>query len=437
MLTHYRRVLALPGALAFSSSGLLARLPISMVSLGIVLLVSTRTGSYGLAGAVAASYLIAHAAFAVPQGRMADRLGQHRLLPVTILVFTAALVGMMTAVEAGWPTPVPHAFAAVAGMALPQIGSCIRARWAYVVTAPRQLQTAFSLEAVVDETVFMLGPTLVTVLATVVHPLAGLSAAALSALVGTLLLSAQRRTEPPVEARPVTTDGERGTRARVARPPMPWGVLGPLVLSSAGLGMLFGASEVAAVAFSEERGRTALAGVLLAVFALGSLTSGLVSGMVTWRSSHARRFRVGTAGLAVAMFPLPFIDSFWLLGAVLLVAGLAISPTLIASVSWAEETVPAGRLTEGISILITGISVGVAPGAAVAGLVVDRWGGSPSFWVTFGAGAFAAVVAGVAALLPLPSPAARPETPDRREEIEAGRVDPGMPGAVDPSEHDC
>ena len=61
MLTTYRRVLGLPGALVFSMSGLVARLPISMISLGIVLLVSTRTGSYGLAGTVSASFLIANA----------------------------------------------------------------------------------------------------------------------------------------------------------------------------------------------------------------------------------------------------------------------------------------------------------------------------------------------------------------------------------------
>ena len=54
MLTPYRRVLAVPGALAFSLTGLVARLPISMVSLGIVILVSTRSGSYRLAGGVAA-----------------------------------------------------------------------------------------------------------------------------------------------------------------------------------------------------------------------------------------------------------------------------------------------------------------------------------------------------------------------------------------------
>ena len=78
MLASYRRVFAHPGALAFSSTGLLARLPISMMTLGIVLLVSTLTGSYGLAGQVSAAYIIGNAAFAVPHGRLADRFGRAR-----------------------------------------------------------------------------------------------------------------------------------------------------------------------------------------------------------------------------------------------------------------------------------------------------------------------------------------------------------------------
>ncbi len=107
-IASYRRVLGLPGALVFSASGLVARLPMAMVSLGIVLLVSDRTGSYSLAGAVSASFLVANAALAVPQARLIDRVGQHRVLPVAAALSSAGLVGMMAAVEAGRTAPWPH-----------------------------------------------------------------------------------------------------------------------------------------------------------------------------------------------------------------------------------------------------------------------------------------------------------------------------------------
>ena len=68
MLTSYRRILQIPGTLLFSATGMVARLPMSMVSLGIVILVSTATGSYGLAGSVSAAYLIANGGFAIAQG---------------------------------------------------------------------------------------------------------------------------------------------------------------------------------------------------------------------------------------------------------------------------------------------------------------------------------------------------------------------------------
>src|ERR1700710_2651145 len=105
MLSTYRRVLSLPGALVFSMSGLVARLPIAMISLGIVLLVSTRTGSYSLAGAVSASFLIANAALAVPQARLIDRLGQRAVLSPAVTVFVIGLTGVMVTVEAGQITP--------------------------------------------------------------------------------------------------------------------------------------------------------------------------------------------------------------------------------------------------------------------------------------------------------------------------------------------
>jgi MFS family permease len=379
----YRRVLGLPGALVFSMSGLVARLPISMVSLGIVVLVSTRTGSYSLAGSVSAAYLVAGAIFAVPQARLIDRLGQGRVLPVSVAVFAAGLVAMMAAVETNRPAPWPHLFAAVAGAALPQIGSSVRARWSLLVTDKQELHTAFAFEAVVDETVFIVGPALVTVLATTVHPLAGLGAAVLAALAGTAVLVSQRRTEPPASG---------ATRHHPSHP-MPWRMLGPLVACAFMMGALLGGAEVATVAFSDEMGAKPLSGLMLALWALGSLLAGLVTGAVHLRASNASRFRWGMLALGLLMLPLPFVSGFVLLAVFLFLSGFAISPTLIASFAWIEESVPADRLTEGITVFLTGLAAGLAPGAALVGLVVDAAGASASYGVTAVAGLLGAGLA--------------------------------------------
>jgi predicted MFS family arabinose efflux permease len=104
--------------------------------------------------------------------------------------------------------------------------------------------------------------------------------------------------------------------------------------------------------------------------------------------------------LATALVPLPFVGGFAVLGTVLFVAGFAIAPTLIAVVAWVEESVPAQRLTEGISIVTTGMGVGIAPGAAVVGTVIDRQGASASYWVPVVAAWLAAGVALATLLLP-------------------------------------
>ncbi len=384
MLATYRRILVVPGALLFSGAGLVARLPMSMVGLGIVLLVEAATGSYGLAGAVSATYVAAEAGFAILQGRLLDRLGQARVLVPVVLVFSTAVVLLMVSVQSDWPAVTTYLLAAVGGAALPAAGSCVRARWSYALTGrPADLQTAFAFEAVVDESVFIAGPILVTVLATAIHPVVGLGTAVVAGLVGTTFLAAQRRTEPPAHPR------DRG----VVRGRLPWRTLGPLSVVTLALGSLFGAAEVVTVAFSEEQGNQAYAGPLLAVWALGSLLAGLVTGAIQWRTGPAGRLRLGALGMFAAMLPLPFIGSVPVMALFLLVGGFAIAPSLIAATSLVEQVVPPSRLTEGMAFIHTGIVAGVAPGAALAGVIVDHSGASAAYVVSVGAGLLAAVMA--------------------------------------------
>ncbi len=384
MFTSYARVLGRPGALRFSLTGLFARLPISMVGLGIVLLVEASTGSYGLAGAVSAAYMLANALLAIAQGRLVDRLGQGPVLATASVVFGLALTTLIWSVRSEWPVAATYAAAALAGATLPQIGSCVRARWSHVLDAPAEVQTAYALEAVVDEACFILGPILVTVLATAVHPMAGLGSAMLFGVVGGLAFAAQRGTEPPIQPH----DRDTGPR-----PPLPWRTLVPLAVVSFMLGVLFGAAEVTTIAFADEQGSPAWAGGLLALWALGSLVSGVVTGAIIWRAGPATRLKWGALAMAAAMAPLPFVGSLPLMALVLLIGGAAIAPTMVATMSLTEATMPRGRLTEGMSVVQTGLVAGVAPGATLSGLVIDASGASTAYLVSLGAGLLAVLAA--------------------------------------------
>lgn len=405
-LAPYRRIFT-PATALFSLTGLFARLPISMVGLGIVLLAEHETGSYAFAGAVSATALVANAGFAVLQGRLLDRLGQARVLPLLNTVWGVGLAVAMLSLTADWPVWTTYALAAVSGAALPSVGTCVRARWSHCLKdEPSGLHTAFSFEAVADETVFLLGPIIVTMLATAVHPVAGLSAALAFGLVGTYVFASLRSTEPPTHPAPAA-----GTQ----RPAMPWLAVGALTVLTFALGVLFGAAEVSTVAFSEEEGQQGAAGFLLAIWALGSLVAGLISGAITWRQGPLVRMRWGALGMATAMAPLPFVPSIPLMALVLLVGGFAISPTLIAAMSLAEQVLPPARLTEGMMLLQTGIALGLAPGAALAGVVIDEAGASAAYFVSFSGGVLA-----LAAALATRVPA--------RDRAEAGAPEPALEG---------
>ncbi|WP_129667919.1 MFS transporter [Phytoactinopolyspora endophytica] len=363
-------------------SGLVARLPISMVGIGIVLLAEAETGSYAFAGVVSATALIANAAFSIVQGRLLDRLGQGRVLPIAITLWGLGLSGIMWSLLAEWPSWTTYACAALAGASLPSIGACVRARWSFALKSrPERLQSAFAFEAVADECVFMVGPIVVTVLATTVHATAGLIAALAVGLMGTYVFSALRSTEPP--AHPASTRG-------AAPAAMPWRPLVPLTVVMVALGILVGAAEVATVAFSEEEGQQGAAGFLLALWSFGSLVAGLISGAITWRASTLTRLRWAALALAGTLAPLALAPSIPVMGVVLLASGFALSPTLIAAVMLAENVLPPARLTEGMAFLLqTGLAIGLAPGAAVAGAVIDAYGASPAYLVCFGGGLLA------------------------------------------------
>ena len=383
MFNRYRTVLTHAGAWRFSLTAMVGRLPISISTLGIVLLVTGLGGSYGFAGALSATSSIANGLLSVVQGRLLDRLGQAVVLPVAAAAYGVGVAGIIGVIEGGGPHVLAFVAAALAGGSYPPIGSAVRARWSYVLAGrPADVDAAYALESVIDEAIFVIGPTLATVLATQWHPWAGLGLALVSGVPGTLALAWQRSTQPV----PHLEAHHNGPR-----PPMPWGLVIVLAAVSLALGSMFAAAEVSTVAFSAEQHAKPYAGLLLASWALGSMLAGLYTGTLHWRRTPAYRVRVGSLLLAVVMVPMPFVGSMTVMAGVLFVAGFAIAPTLIATLSAIEQGVPSARLTEGIAIIHTGLAAGLAPGAALAGLVVDAHGASASYLVALGGGITAAV----------------------------------------------
>jgi MFS family permease len=373
---------------------MIGRAPMSMFGLGTVLLVAASTGRYALAGLVAGAGSIGYAVSAPQVARLADRFGQHRVLRPLIAFFGVACVVFVICAELKAPVWILMITGCLAGSSIPSLGSMVRARWSALLRDPAAIHAAFSLESVVDEMTFVIGPALVTLLATAVPP-AGVLLCMVLSVGGTLFFAAQRQTEPPVRPQPDKSTRHdrrpaggprRGSGAAMNKDASRtrWAGLLPTpgLLTMAPLyfclGTMFASIDLSTVDFAQRHGHKPLAGFILGTYALGSGIGGLWYGSRVWRAPLPRRFTL-TLLLTVAG-----VATFWTqpslisLDAGMLIAGLTISPTLIAGYGLIERQAPGARRTEAMTWLSSSIAVGVATGSSICGRIIDtagpRWG---------------------------------------------------------------
>lgn len=372
MLRTYTEIFALPGALKFSLAGLIARMPIAILGLGIVLFIQGETGSYELAGLVTSVFMVVQAVTNPLIARLVDAHGQSRVMVPIVCVHLVALVGLLAAVLLGWWFGFVFLLAGIAGATVGSLGSLVRARWNALVQNSRQLDTAFSWEAVADEFLFVSGPVAVTALATLWFAPAGVLLSGMATAVGALLFYPQKATEPAPRGRTVARTG------RVLTHP---GILAAIVCQIF-LGIQFGAIDVTAVGFGDEQGAKAFAGIALSALAAGSLVAGTVYGAYDWRMPVRYRFPLMLTLLTAGAWLLLLANDMVVFAALLFVVGVGIAPSLIAVSSVIQTLAPAERLTEALAWISTALGFGVSIGSALAGSVIDRMGAHEAIWIT-------------------------------------------------------
>ncbi|MFF7068686.1 MFS transporter [Streptomyces pseudovenezuelae] len=360
----YRRLLAAPGARAFTIGNLLARLPMGMFSVSAVLMIAGTRGSYALAGAVTAAGLGATAVVAPWTARLVDRHGQAKIaVPATALAALGSLA-LLLCVRLGapaWTLFVSYAATATT----PNLGGMSRARWAHLLHGDESsLHVANSFEQAVDEACYMLGPVLAAFLCTAFFPEAGTLTGVVLLVTGVLVFTAQRSTEPPVR-------GRGPSKAPFRAPGVP-----PLLAVCLAMGAVFGSMEVVTIAFADAQGHRSAAGIVLALQAAGSCAAGLVYGASRRTGSAEDRYvwciAAMTAVLTLPLLAASLTGSLLALAAALLIAGMATAPTMVTGMTLVQRRTPPGRLNEGMTLAVTGLLGGIACGSAAGGWTAEH-----------------------------------------------------------------
>ncbi|MGW0461938.1 MFS transporter [Streptomyces tendae] len=381
----YRRLLATPGARAFTIGNLIARLPMGMFSVSAVVMIAGTRGSYALAGAVTATGLAATALVAPWTARLVDRYGQARIAVPATLFAALGSVALLLCVRYG--APAWTLFAAYAATATtPNTGGMARARWAHLLKGDADaLHTANSFEQATDELCFMLGPVLAAFLCTALFPEAGTLVGVVLLVTGMLLFTARRSTEPPARPRPTA-------KAPLRAPGIP-----PLLVVCLAMGGVFGAMEVVTIAFADAQGHRAAAGVVLALQAAGSCAAGLLYGAIKPAGPAEHRLPWCVAAMTT-LLTLPLLaaslsGSLPLLALTLLVGGMATAPTMVTTMTLVQHRTPEGRLNEGMTLAVTGLLGGIACGSAAGGWTVEHVSPTAAYAVPVTAAAAALLLA--------------------------------------------
>lgn len=424
-MSNYVRLFSFEGTRAFCISGAIARLPISMMGLGIVLALNHIYNNWTIAGTMSAAYVLSEAAVTPLYAKLFDRFGQRKVGVIALSAQVICMLSFATAALFHIPLPILFALAILMGVTQFAFGALVRTRWAYTLKNQSDdtlLNVAYALESGIDEIVFIFGPILAAWLATSVHPVSQLFVPVLASGLGGAWFLSLKNTQPAVvkivqvETAPKydedvqnaiseqSEDVQKSNNAtklidklslkqlrNTNRKNKPKNVLLyrgiiPLVVMFLVFNMSFSAFDVSVTAAMRAQGLDKLIGLQLALFACGSLVGAVIFGSHKFRGSNWSHLIVFLSLLTVGFILMNInIDRLVLLSIFELLSGLCVSPIFATGNLIVKDTIPEHSLTEGLSWLLTASAVGASLGSMVAGFAIDAWsshGGMMVPWIS-------------------------------------------------------
>ena len=412
-----RQPLLHPNVAGVHVLSIVARVPLAMLSIGVLVHALHLTGSFAAAGVVSGAYAGALGVGAPLLGRIVDRRGQTAVLLAAAGTCMAAL-GVLAGLPRGAPIASILPLAVLAGLTTPPVGACLRGLVPQLLPDPAAARRVYALDATAVELTWISGPPLALGLAALWSTAIAIALSGLVQLAATAAFAAHPASR---RWRPARVESVR--RGALRAPAMR-----TLVAVLAGFGILLGAVDVGVASAVTTLGHPNTLGVLVGLWGAGSL----VGGALTIRLGGGAR---GPAGLALVLAALAAghlalalaTGSVLALACLLVVAGAAIAPTYASVHVMVERAAPAGAVTEAFSWLQTATAVGASAGGAVAGAVADHAGSWAVFVVAGGAGVAASLTVLARARTLAPS-GIRGEAGDRgmppncRHSLEAGRA---------------
>jgi MFS family permease len=367
-VSTYSSLLKTPGVARIIAAQLTARFPFGMLSLAFLLHIERVHHSYAVAGLVLGAMSIGQAIAGPMTSRLMGVLGMRTVLWTTLALCSAAVAAIGVFVM---PIPMTMAVAFFAGLSMPPIQPAVRTIYPKMVNS-RQLTPLFSLDASAQEIIWIAGPVAITFVSTQIGTVEGiLMSVAIMALGGFWFIAS------PEVGRVRIPRSKRRFGVVLTRPPVLLAtVVGFLLIGSCA------AIEAGVVANFGEG--SPYAGIVLAIWSLGSLIGGLALGHVPigpWAT--ARRMLIVFVGVAISTF---MLGSWWGLSLTLVIAGLGIAPALAVLFAIVSASVKFSDTAEAYGWVGTGQLIGAALGSALAGFLID---GSGPIGAFYAAGAFA------------------------------------------------
>ena len=370
MNSAYRPVLARPGATRLLGTALVARLPQGMSSLAILLLVHGISHSYAAAGiAVGVSALMG--AISMPlQGRLVDRLGIARVIgPAAVGEALAyVLLGVLGGSHAGAVLLI--ACAALVGALQPPVAPVVRATLRTMFDDHAVRESAFALEAILQEVIWVSGPLFITVLITLTSPDVSVYALAAIGLGGAMTFLRS----PLLKGAGSEHAQEHRRQSALRSLDLRWLLL-PVGFMGFGLGCL----DVGIPSLALHLGSRPASGVLLALWSFGSMAGGLRYGTLKPRGGAGTRYVQLMFANAVFVLPYLLAGSILECGICSLIAGLAIAPIFTCQYSVAGRVILPGTEHEAFSWILSALVAGAAAGSALSGVAVGAIGSKGPF----------------------------------------------------------